>query len=369
MKQVNTIKTLKEWGLGDGKRPLIISGPCSAETSDQMLNTAFDLKRAGVGVFRAGIWKPRTRPGSFEGVGTKGLQWMNEVKEKTGMLTATEVANTAHVEAALKSDIDILWIGARTAVNPFAVQEIADSLRNCKKVVFVKNPINPDVELWNGAIERFLKVGVQKIAALHRGFSVFENSIYRNPPMWQVPIELKRRLPELPILCDPSHIAGNRELLHAISQKAMDLNYDGLMIESHCNPDEAWSDKKQQITPSALSIILQNLVIREVNPNGTTGDTLEELRSQINFLDDELFDIMHKRMEVAKSIGRFKKANNITILQPNRWEEIIEGSLRKGEKRELSNRFVSKLFKAIHEESIAKQTDIMNEGNQGVDWE
>ncbi len=369
MKPINTIETLKEWGLGDGKRPLIISGPCSAETSGQMLSTAYDLKSAGVTVFRAGIWKPRTRPGSFEGVGTKGLQWMKEVKQKTGMLTATEVANTAHVEAALKSDIDILWVGARTTTNPFAVQEIANSLRNCKKIIFVKNPINPDVELWNGAIERFQKVGITKIAAVHRGFSTFENSIYRNPPMWQLPIELKRRLPELPIFCDPSHIAGNRELLHAISQKAMDLNYDGLMIESHCNPEEAWSDKEQQIKPSALSIILQNLVIREVNPNGATGETLEELRSQISYLDDELFDIMQKRMEVAKSIGRFKKDNNMTILQPRRWEEIIETSIRKGNERDLSSRFINKLLKAIHEESIAKQTDIMNEGNDGVDWE
>jgi chorismate mutase len=323
-----------------------------------MLTTASGLKSAGVGVFRAGIWKPRTRPGTFEGVGTKGLQWMKEVKEQTGMITATEVANTAHVEAALKSDIDILWIGARTSANPFAVQEIADSLRGCTKIIFVKNPINPDVELWNGAIERLQKVGIKKVAAVHRGFSTFENSIYRNPPMWQVPIELKRRLPEMPILCDPSHIGGNRNMIQSIAQKAMDLNYDGLMIESHCNPDEAWSDKQQQITPEDLQEIIQNLIIRQVNPNGVPGDTLEELRNQINFLDDELFDIMQKRMEVAKAIGRFKKANNITILQPRRWDEIIE-----------SNRFINKLFKVIHEESIAKQTDIMNEGNTAVDWE
>ena len=365
MNLINTIKILQEWGLGDGSRPLIVSGPCSAETSHQMLTTANELTDAGVNVFRAGIWKPRTRPGSFEGIGSKGLQWMREVKQKTGMLTAIEVANAAHVEAALKNDIDILWIGARTTANPFAVQEVAESLRNCGKIVFVKNPISPDVELWNGAIERLQKVGVNKIAAVHRGFSTYEKSVYRNPPMWQVSIELKRRLPEMPILCDPSHIAGNRELIQPIAQKAMDLNYDGLMIESHCNPDEAWSDKQQQITPATLKSILDGLVIRQVNPNGVTGDTLEELRSQINFLDDELFDIMEKRMEMVKSIGRFKKANNITILQPRRWEEIIETSLQKGNVRGLSERFINNLFKAIHEESISKQTDIMNSGEEG----
>lgn len=363
---INTIKILHEWGLGDGTRPLVVSGPCSAETSVQMLTTANQLKDAGVDVFRAGIWKPRTRPGTFEGVGSKGLQWMGQVKEKTGMLTAIEVANATHVEAALKSGTDILWIGARTTANPFAVQEVAESLRNCSKVVFVKNPINPDVELWNGAIERLQKVGVNKIAAVHRGFSTYENSIYRNPPMWQVPIELKRRLPEMPILCDPSHISGNRDLIQTISQKAMDLNYDGLMIESHCNPDKAWSDKQQQITPAALKTILDHLIIRHVDPNGISGDTLEELRNQINFLDDELFDILQKRMEIVKSIGHFKKANNITILQPRRWEEIIESSLRKGEIRGLSSHFINHLFKAIHEESISKQTDIMNSGKEGI---
>lgn len=362
---INTIKILHEWGLGDGTRPLVVSGPCSAETSSQMLTTANQLKNTGVSAFRAGIWKPRTRPGSFEGVGSKGLQWLSRVKDQTGMLTAIEVANAAHVEAALKSDIDILWIGARTTANPFAVQEVAESLRNCSKIIFVKNPISPDVELWNGAIERLMKVGVNKIAAVHRGFSTYEKSIYRNPPMWQLPIELKRRIPEMPILCDPSHIAGNRDLILSIAQKAMDLNYDGLMIESHCNPDEAWSDKQQQITPDTLKTILEKLVIRHVDPNGVGGDTLEELRSQINFLDDELFDIMEKRMEVVKAIGRFKKANSITILQPRRWEEIIETSLQKGNLRGLSERFINHLFKAIHEESISKQTDIMNSGEEG----
>jgi len=360
---IKTIKILEQWGLGNGVRPLIFSGPCSAETSNQMMTTANEIKDLGIGIFRAGIWKPRTRPGSFEGVGSKGLRWMQNVKSETGMKVSTEVANVRHVEAALKAETDILWIGARTSANPFAIQEIAEALRGVDIPIFVKNPINPDAELWTGAIERLQKVGVEKIGAIHRGFSAYEHSIYRNPPMWQVPIELKRRMPNLPLLCDPSHIAGNRELLQSISQKAMDLNYDGLMIESHCNPDEAWSDKQQQLTPANLKVLLDNLVIRQVAPEGASGETLEELRSQISFLDDEMLDIMQKRMEVAKAIGRFKKENNMTILQPKRWEDIILGSLKKGEERDLSNRFIDKMLRAIHEESISKQTDIMNAGD------
>lgn len=357
-----TIKILEQWGLGTGDRPLLISGPCSAETSVQLMSTAHELKDIGLDIFRAGIWKPRTRPGSFEGVGSKGLRWMQKVRVITGMKTATEIANAKHAEAALKSGIDILWIGARSTANPFAVQEIAEALKGTDICVFVKNPINPDVELWTGAIERFYALGITKVGAVHRGFSTYENSMYRNPPMWQVPIELKRRMPELPLLCDPSHIAGNRELLQSISQKAMDLNYDGLMIESHCDPDAAWSDKNQQIKPLDLKGLLDKLVIRQVAPEGVLGDTLEELRSQISFLDDEVLDLMKKRMDVAKAIGRFKKENNMTILQPRRWEDIIESSLKKGDERELSHRFINKLLKAVHEESIAKQTDIMNEG-------
>ena len=357
---IRTIKILEQWGLGNGVRPLIISGPCSAETASQMMTTALGIKDLGIGIFRAGIWKPRTRPGSFEGVGSKGLRWMQNVKTETGMKVSTEVANVRHVEAALRAKTDILWIGARSSANPFAMQEIADAIRGVDIPVFVKNPINPDIELWTGAIERLQKVGVLKIGAIHRGFSAYENSIYRNPPMWQVPIELKRRMPDLPLLCDPSHIAGKRELLQGISQKAMDLNYDGLMIESHCNPDEAWSDKQQQLTPAALKTLLDNLVIRQLAPAGASAETLEELRSQISFLDDELLDIMQKRMEIASAIGRFKKENNMTILQPKRWEDIILTSLKKGEERNLSHRFIDKLLKAIHEESISKQTDIMN---------
>lgn len=362
---ISTIKTLYEWGLGNGERPLLISGPCSAETSTQMLTTANELQEAGIGIFRAGIWKPRTRPGTFEGVGAKGLKWMQRIKTELGMKTGTEVANVRHVDSAMGAGVDLMWIGARTTANPFAVQEIAEALRGTDIPVFVKNPLNPDADLWIGAIERFQSVGLEKIAAIHRGFSAYENSIYRNPPMWQVPIELKRRMPELPLLCDPSHIAGKRSLLQSISQKAMDLNFDGLMIESHCNPDEAWSDKQQQLTPADLKVLLDNLVIRQVAPEGASGETLEELRSQISFLDDEMLDIMQKRMEVAKAIGRFKKENNMTILQPKRWEDIILSSLKKGEERDLSNRFIDKLLRAIHEESIAKQTDIMNENMAG----
>lgn len=357
---IKTIKTLQEWGLGNGERPLVISGPCSAETATQMTTTATGLANAGISIFRAGIWKPRTRPGSFEGVGSRGLKWLQKVKADTGMKVATEVANPRHVEAALNAGTDILWIGARTTANPFAVQELADALKGVDIPVFVKNPVNPDVELWNGAIERLQDAGIRKIAAIHRGFSAYENSVYRNPPMWQVPIELMRRMPELPLLCDPSHIGGRRDLLQSIAQKAMDLNYDGLMIESHCNPDEAWSDKQQQLTPETLKTLLSKLVIRQVSPAKASGETLEELRSQISFMDEEILDILQKRMEVARAIGRFKKENNMTILQPRRWEEIIETSLHKGRDRDLSDRFINKLFKSIHEESIAKQTEIMN---------
>ncbi|MCF8365035.1 MAG: bifunctional 3-deoxy-7-phosphoheptulonate synthase/chorismate mutase type II [Bacteroidales bacterium] len=357
-----TIKTLHEWGLGNGERPLLISGPCSAETSTQMLTTANELQEAGIGIFRAGIWKPRTRPGAFEGVGSKGLRWMQRVKSETGMKTATEVANVRHVDSVMGAGLDMIWIGARTTANPFAVQEIAEALKGTDIPVFVKNPVNPDVDLWVGAIERLQTVGIKKIGAIHRGFSAYETSIYRNPPMWQVPIELKRRMPGLPLLCDPSHIAGKRNLLQSIAQKAMDLNFDGLMIESHCNPDEAWSDKNQQLTPADLKVLLNSLVIRQVTPEGASAETLEELRSQISFLDDEMLDIMQKRMEVAKAIGRYKKENNMTILQPKRWEDIIESSLKKGDERNLSHRFIDKMLKAIHEESISKQTDIMNEG-------
>ena len=342
------------------KRPLIIAGPCSAETEEQVLNSARLLKDEGINIFRAGIWKPRTRPNCFEGVGREGLEWMKTVQKETGMQTATEVANVNHVFEALKYGVDILWIGARTSANPFAMQEIANALEGVDIPVLVKNPVNPDVELWMGALERLEKAGITQLGAIHRGFSSYEHSIYRNIPQWQIPIELKRRMPDMPIICDPSHICGNRELLQSVSQKAMDLNFDGLMIETHPTPDEAWSDAKQQITPKRLTQLLSSLELRVETPDGILLDTLEDLRFKIDQYDNELMDILQKRMVAANGIGQYKKANNMTILQSGRWESILEKHLAKSKDSNLSERFISKLFKAIHEESIARQTEVMN---------
>ncbi|MDE5421831.1 bifunctional 3-deoxy-7-phosphoheptulonate synthase/chorismate mutase type II [Ancylomarina sp. DW003] len=342
------------------ERPLVIAGPCSAETEEQVLNSARLLKDEGVEIFRAGIWKPRTRPNCFEGVGKEGLEWMKTVQQETGMQTATEVANVNHVFEALKYGVDILWVGARTSANPFAMQEIANALEGVDIPVLVKNPVNPDVELWMGALERLEKAGIKQLGAIHRGFSSYEHSIYRNIPQWQIPIELKRRMPDMPVICDPSHICGNRELLQSVSQKAMDLNFDGLMIETHPTPNEAWSDAKQQITPKRLTELLSNLELRIENPDGIVLDTLEDLRFKIDQYDNEVMAILQKRMEAANGIGEYKKANNMTILQSGRWESILEKHLAEAKNSNLSERFISKLFKAIHEESIAHQTEIMN---------
>ncbi len=342
------------------ERPLIIAGPCSAETEEQVLNTARLLKEEGVGIFRAGIWKPRTRPNCFEGIGRKALEWMKMVQQETGLQTATEVANGSHVLHALKYGIDIIWIGARTTANPFAIQEIADALEGVDIPILVKNPINPDVDLWIGALERLEKAGIKELGAIHRGFSSYEHSIYRNIPQWQIPIELKRRMPNIPMICDPSHICGNRELLQSVSQKAMDLNFDGLMIETHLNPNKAWSDSKQQITPQQLTQLLSNLELRVENPDGISFNTLEDLRFKIDQYDSELINILQKRMEVTNSIGQYKKDNNMTILQTDRWESILKKHLAESKHTKLSERFINKLFKAIHEESIAHQTKIMN---------
>ncbi len=341
-------------------RPLVIAGPCSAETEEQVLNSARLLQKEGINIFRAGIWKPRTRPNCFEGVGSEGLEWMKMVQKETGMQTATEVANVNHVFEALKYNIDILWIGARTSANPFAMQEIADALKGVDIPVLVKNPVNPDVELWMGALERLEKAGIKQLGAIHRGFSSYEHSIYRNIPQWQIPIELKRRMPDMPIICDPSHICGNRELLQSVSQKAMDLNFDGLMIETHPTPDKAWSDAKQQITPTRLTELLSSLELRIEHPDGISLDTLDDLRFKIDQYDNELVDILQKRMEAANTIGQYKKANNMTILQSGRWESILDKHLAQSTHTRLSERFINKLFKAIHEESIAHQTEIMN---------
>ncbi len=354
------IDTLSSWGI-DATRPIIISGPCSAESEEQMLETAKALSDNGIKIFRAGIWKPRTHPNTFEGVGSTGLKWMKTVKQETGMLTATEVATAKHVYEALKMGIDILWVGARTSANPFAVQEIADALQGVDMPVLVKNPINPDLELWIGAIERLAGAGITKLGAIHRGFSAYEKMSYRNNPQWQVPIELRRQLPDLPIFCDPSHIAGKREYIFEIAQKAMDLGTDGLIIESHCNPDVALSDSKQQLTPSALKEMLDKLSVRDVNSNNQEfKQSLDELRAQIDMLDNELLRILQQRMNVAREIGKNKKANNIQVLQTGRWSQIIEKVKAKAQSSGLSEEFIEKTFKAIHQESINIQTEILN---------
>lgn len=354
------IDSLESWGI-DTKRPVIISGPCSAESEEQMVETAKALKANGIGIFRAGIWKPRTHPNMFEGVGSVGLKWMKTVKQETGMLTATEVASEKHVYEALKMGVDILWIGARTSANPFAVQEVADVLQGVDIPVLVKNPVNPDLDLWIGAIERIAGAGITKLGAIHRGFSAYEKMNYRNNPQWQVPIELRRRFPELPIFCDPSHIAGKRDYIYEISQKAMDLGADGLIIESHCNPDVALSDSKQQLTPADLKIMLDKLAVREgVSNNVEFKQSLDELRAEIDVLDNELIRILQQRMDVAREIGKHKKANNIQVLQTGRWSQIIDKVKSKAQASGLSEEFIEKTFKAIHQESINIQTEILN---------
>lgn len=344
------------------QRPFIIAGPCSAESEKQVMETALGLKQTGkVDVFRAGIWKPRTRPNSFEGVGSKGLPWLKKAKEETGLPLTIEVANAKHVYEALKFGVDILWIGARTAVNPFAVQEIANAIKGADVGVLIKNPINPDLELWIGAIERINQAGIKKIGVIHRGFSTYEKSTYRNLPQWQIPIELKSRLPEIPFFVDPSHIGGDAALLQDLSQKAMDLNFDGLMIESHINPSVALSDAKQQITPAKLSDLLNNLILRDPQPHSQSElNTLGELRQKIDWIDDQLMDLFEQRMQIVEVIGEYKKENNISILQNKRWEDIIYKSIAKGAKKGLSREFINKTFKAIHQESINHQMEILN---------
>jgi len=340
----------------------MICGPCSAETEDQLMETARQLAELGkVDIFRAGIWKPRTRPDAFEGVGKEGLKWLRDVRRETGLPTATEVANANHVNEALKFGVDVLWIGARTSANPFAMQEIADALQGVETTVLIKNPVNPDLELWIGAIERINRAGINQIGAVHRGFSAYERTTYRNQPKWQLPIELRRALPEIPLICDPSHIGGARRFIYEISQKAMDLNYDGLMIESHCDPSKALSDKNQQLTPNDLRELLSRLILRQpVSNDSKFLDILGELRSQIDIYDDQLLDILEQRMGVAETIGSYKKENNITILQSSRWEEIIQKAIAKGDSKGLGEEFIQLLFKAVHQESINHQNKIMN---------
>ena len=345
------------------KKPLIISGPCSAETEAQVVETAQRLAACGkVDALRAGIWKPRTRPGSFEGIGAKGLVWLQQAKKITGLPVAVEVATAKQVEDALHFDVDILWIGARTTVNPFSVQEVADALRGADVPVLIKNPINPDLELWTGAVERVAKSGIKQLGLIHRGFSSYGNTEYRNAPMWHLAIEMKRRNPELLMINDPSHISGRSVILLEVAQKAIDLDYDGLMIESHIDPDNAWSDAMQQVTPERLAELLGEIVWRreEDVASAEYHQALEKLRNQINHLDDELMQVLSQRMKVAEKIAAYKKENNITILQTSRWNEILNRACQRAEKLGLSKEFITKYFDAVHMESISHQTKVFN---------
>ena len=352
-----------EWNFfSDTRRPLIIAGPCSAESEFQPFQTAQELKNNGIDTLRAGLWKPRTRPNSFEGVGSKGLSWLKRVQEELNMKVSTEVANGHHVEMALSAGIDLLWIGARTTANPFAVQEIAEALKGVDIPVLIKNPINPDIELWIGAFERLNLCGLTRLGAIHRGFSSYNNLIYRNPPQWQIPIELKRRIKNLPLFCDPSHIGGHSEYLQEIAQKSMDLGFDGLIIESHICPASALSDSEQQVTPQTLKHILSNLIIRtEQSLDSNCQLMIEELREKIDNLDNMVLETLANRMKIIEDIGQYKKQNNITILQPDRWEKILNRVTAEAKQLGLNRELVEKVFKAIHQASIDRQTEIMNE--------
>jgi chorismate mutase len=354
------ITPLSDW-LAVADKPFVIAGPCSAETEEQVMETAYGLAEIPqVKVFRAGVWKPRTRPGAFEGVGTPGLKWLHRVKNETGLLVTVEVANPRHVEEALDHDIDILWIGARTVVNPFAVQEIGEAIGKRDIPVMLKNPLNPDLKTWIGGIERLNHMGLHKLVAVHRGFSFFNRTPYRNAPMWEIPIELKRLFPNLPVISDPSHICGNREMIPATIQKALDLEMNGLMIEVHNNPAKAFTDKNQQITPVQLREILAKLILRRESGSIEFENKLEELRSEIDKLDEELMDILARRMKVVEDIGTYKKTNKITILQLKRWNQIINDRIEAGEKMGMSREFMLKLLQTLHEEGIQRQIDVMN---------
>lgn len=361
MKHNLNIQPLNTW-INTNNEPLVIAGPCSAETEEQLVATANMLAKTGkISALRAGIWKPRTRPGEFEGIGSIGLEWLKRAKAETGLPIAIEVATAKHVEEALAAGVDILWVGARSTANPFTVQEIADALKGVDIPVMVKNPVNPDLSLWVGALERINNVGITKLAAISRGFTSFEKSAFRNEPMWEITIQLKTLCPELPVICDPSHICGNRELLPYISQKALDLEMNGLMIESHIDPSVAWTDAKQQLTPAALSDLISNLTIRKQEPsNATAVDKLAELRSQIDKIDDQLIQKIAERMAVVDKIGEYKRDNGVTILQLNRWDEIIKKRALFGKALKLDEEFTVKLLEFIHAESIRRQAEIMN---------
>ncbi|WHT40208.1 chorismate mutase [Myroides odoratus] len=351
----------KDWLTAfQGQAPAIIAGPCSAETPEQLLQIAHSLPQE-VKVFRAGIWKPRTKPGGFEGVGAIGLDWMRQVKEETGLLLATEVATAEHVDLCLQNDIDILWIGARTAVNPFSVQEIADALRGTDKIVMLKNPINPDLSLWMGGLERLEKANINKLGLIHRGFSTYEKTKYRNIPEWQIPLDIKSELPHIPIFCDPSHITGRRDRILAVSQLALDLNFDGLMIETHCNPDKAWSDAAQQVTPEQLKTIVQALKLRNITDD--TEEYLQKLqtyRIQIDDMDSKILDLLKKRMMISDAIGSLKRDRNVAVFQQERWNSIVEKMMKEGEHLGFTDEFIRTIYNAIHQESIYRQDQVIN---------
>ena len=352
------ITPLNEWGMFHlPPRPCVIAGPCSAETEEQVMTTAAQLKEIGINVYRAGIWKPRTHPGSFEGVGTQGLKWMQRAKRELGLKIATEVANEKHVFDCLKYGVDLVWIGARTTANPFLVQEIAEALADTDIPVLVKNPVNPDLDLWIGALERLNRAGIRKIGVIHRGFSTSEKIKYRNDPLWQYVVELRSLCPELPFFCDPSHLAGNREYITAISQRAMDLGFEGLMVESHCNPSVALSDASQQLTPAALADMLENqLIVRDADTSDSAyKETISQLRAKIDVIDENLIHTLAQRMEISRRIGESKRENKIAILQTGRWEAVLADVVAKGKERGLDPDFVKTLFNAIHEASIKAQ--------------
>ena len=356
------ITKIKDWGLNiDTSKPIVVSGPCSAETEEQTVQSCLGVAKQGANILRAGIWKPRTRPGSFEGIGNKGLPWLKTASRLTGLPITVEVANARHVYEALKNQVNILWIGARTTVNPFSVQEIADALKGVDIPVMIKNPINPDLKLWMGAFERFEKVGITKMAAIHRGFASYHNTEYRNQPQWEIPIELRRHL-DIEMVCDPSHICGKRETLLQVAQKAMDLNFEGLMIESHITPDEAWSDAAQQVTPENFGVLLNNLVIRDSKTqNPAFNSQLDELRHHIDEIDQQIIQLIGKRMDIAREIGKHKKENNIAILQMTRWENVLDKRMKYAQSNGLSSKFALQYLQEIHNESIRQQTAIMNE--------
>jgi len=355
-------KNLRKW-LDDMNldHPLVIAGPCSAETEEQVLKIAHELKDTDVNYFRAGIWKPRTRPGGFEGVGALGLKWLQKVREETGLKTATEVANKDHIKLALEYDVELLWIGARSTVSPFIIQEIADELKGTDKIVLIKNPVNLDLALWLGAVERLYNAGIKNLGVIHRGFSTYEKTKYRNIPEWQLAIELQQRFPDLPIINDPSHITGKRDMVHEVCQTALDLNFDGLMIETHHDPENAWSDAPQQVTPASLIKMMKDLKVRKQNdPEQAFNNEIGTLRSQIDVIDEQLLESLGKRMKISDAIGQLKEAHNVSVLQSSRWNEILGRMILEGEKRGLSEEFVLKLFKAIHQESINHQEKIVN---------